>query len=73
VLRELERILQQVPDSGAQHVSVDIHRERRVHSGNREFALPALRFEGRGNIDVCDQVRNGNQLILYGHPGTDLP
>src|SRR5688572_15022283 len=56
VLRELERVLQQVPDGGEKQVPVDLQRKIWLDRGDGKPAAPRLSLERRGDFHGRDEV-----------------
>ena len=60
--RELEGVLQQVRDGGREDLSVDLDPDPCGTGGDRELQAPSLRFDGRRDLDLFDELGEQDPL-----------
>ena len=61
VLRELERVLQQISDGRKKHVAVDIDRKTLVDDGYCQFTFTGTRLEQCGDPDLIHEIGKGDE------------
>ena len=71
VLRELERVLQQVSDGRKKHVAVDIDRKTLVDNGYCEFTFTGTRLEQCGDPDLIHEIGKGDEFVPRRQSGGD--
>src|SRR6185312_12162102 len=71
MVRELERVLQQVSQGRKKHVGVDVHRKAGVDIGHSKLAPSGTRLEQCGGPDLINETRQRNEFVPRWHSGGD--